>query len=736
MSKYTRATPIRKYGITMFMLMILVGLGMNSYAQKADTFLYNNTAELNDISGYHFTKIEDENGILTARDIIETKGGEPVEQETTNLGLSESTFWLKFYVKNNSPKNDLLLMLQQPLIDFAEMYEVSSNGRLRKATISKYQKYNIREYDYLDYVFDLDIPQGQTKLVILKIKSSAQLVFPVKIGTKQQVFTSSTNKELILGLYSGIILVMCLYNIFVYFSVRDRSYILYVIYILAVGLTQVTLQGFTFKYLWPSHPWLALQGPVQLSNISSIAALLFIIEFLRTKEHTPRLHIGLHIFIGIFVISSILSVLGMRGPGFQVMQAGTGLASLYALFISYRIFRMNYRPAKFFLLAWAILLVGAIVFVLKDYGIIPYNNLTSSAIQITSVIEIVLLSFALADKINMFRKEKEESQAQALAALEENARITRQQNVILETKVNERTIELKQSNDELSKTLKELKEAESQLVESEKMASLGQLTAGIAHEINNPINFVTSNVKPLRRDVDMMVEMINQLEEIGMSDDTLDVKKEKIEELKEDLDFDYLKEEIDYLLKGINEGSNRTAEIVKGLRVFSRLDEDDLKRASINEGLDSTLIIANNVLGDKIKVIKNFGNLPMVECYPGKLNQVFLNMISNASHAISDRYGSEVGGELTITTSQVGEEVHVSIKDNGVGMNEETQKKIFEPFFTTKDVGEGTGLGMSIVYNTINKHNGKIELNSTLGEGTEFIIVLPVVHVNTENIES
>ncbi len=733
MNENNSGTIFRKYGI----LTLLFAIFLSAYtpvgaAPSADTFQYSNDGEVTTISGTHFAKLEDKTGNLRVGDVIQHKGFSPIEKSTTNLGASESTFWLKLYVHNSTDVNDLKLTLQQPLIDFVEVYVVSPNGSVSKSTITKHKPYDAREYQQLDYIFDLDIQPGVTQLVLVKVKSATPLVLPFKAGTKEQVFKEATNKELTLGFYSGIILVMGIYNIFVFFSVRDKSYLLYVFYIITIGLTQITLQDFTFKYMWPSSSWMALQGPVLFSVVSSIAALQFIKEFLRTKEHVPKLHIGIQIGIGLFLISAILNLLGMRMAGFQLMQLATALSSLYALYVSYKIYRMDYRPAKFFLLAWSILLIGAVVFVLKDVGIIPFNAFTSAALQISSVIEIVLLSFALADKINMFRKEKEDSQAQAMAALEENARITSEQNVILETKVNERTVELRKSNDELSKTLSDLKEAEAQLVESEKMASLGQLTAGIAHEINNPINFVTSNVKPLKRDVDMIIDMLNSIEDISLSEESADEKKEKIAELKEEYDFDYLKTEIDYLLKGITEGSTRTAEIVKGLRVFSRLDEDDLKKANINEGLDSTLIIVNNLLDNKVKVEKNYSNLPMVECYPGKLNQVFLNMISNALHAIKDRYKDEAGGILTLSTSHDENNVSISIKDNGIGMDEATQKKIFEPFFTTKEVGEGTGLGMSIAYNTINKHNGNIELISEPGVGTEFIIHVPIVHVNVE----
>ena len=194
------------------------------------------------------------------------------------------------------------------------------------------------------------------------------------------------------------------------------------------------------------------------------------------------------------------------------------------------------------------------------------------------------------------------------------------------------------------------------------------------------------------------------------------------------MDYDYLKTEIGFLLKGINEGASRTAEIVKGLRVFSRLDEDDLKKADINEGLDSTIVIVNHLLNGSIEIEKNYSGIPLVECFPGKLNQVFLNLMSNAIHAIDQRWKGEPGGKLSLGTWNDESSVFISVKDNGMGMDENTKKKLFEPFFTTKDVGEGTGLGLSIAYNTVRKHNGSIEVNAVVNEGSEFIIRIPIIH--------
>jgi len=386
----------------------------------------------------------------------------------------------------------------------------------------------------------------------------------------------------------------------------------------------------------------------------------------------------------------------------------------------------GYRPAKLFLLAWTMFLTGIILFVLRNLGVLPYSNLTNYTMQVGTAIEVTLLSLALADRINIFKLEKERSQEEVVRALQENERIIREQNEMLEAKVNQRTFELKNTNDELTTTLEDLKQTQSQLVESEKMASLGQLTAGIAHEINNPINFVTSNINPLKRDIDMVFDALTIIETVGLSDSPIADKKKQIQEYKDDLDFDYLTTEINHLINGINEGANRTAEIVKGLRIFSRLDEDDLKRADINEGLESTMIIANNLLS-KIKITRNYGDLPPVECYPGKLNQVFLNLLSNAAYAVQKKFKENAGGEITIETKKDGDNVFIKIKDNGTGMDAQTQKKVFEPFFTTKEVGEGTGLGMSIAYNTIKKHNGRVIINSIPGEGSEFILQIPII---------
>jgi signal transduction histidine kinase len=289
---------------------------------------------------------------------------------------------------------------------------------------------------------------------------------------------------------------------------------------------------------------------------------------------------------------------------------------------------------------------------------------------------------------------------------------------ILVQKVTERTEEVNRQKEELETTLENLKATQAQLVQAEKMASLGILTAGVAHEINNPINFVSANVEPLRRDIQDVLQIMAAYEKT-IEQYTLREKFGEVEALKKELNYELLIDEINHLLRGIKEGATRTSEIVKGLRSFSRLDENAMKALNVNEGIESTLLVLANQLKNKT-IVKELGPVDELMGYPGKLNQVFMNVLSNACQAITGK------GEIRIKTGMDNGNVVIRIADNGIGMTEEVQKRIFEPFFTTKKVGAGTGLGLSISYGIIKAHNGTIAVESAPGKGTAFTITIPV----------
>jgi signal transduction histidine kinase len=669
--------------------------------------------------------VEDKKNQWSIEDIVKSDDFKKANQVVPNLGVTSSSWWVKISIKNNTNYIKLLLKIDFPIIDEIDFY--SFDGKAYNVIkLGEFQNFSNRKYKDPNYIFDLTIPKNETKTYYLRIKSGEQIMLPITIGVPQEIFEQAASKDTIFGIYFGIIIVMFLYNLFLYFTIKDKSYLFYVFYILCVGLTQTFLHGYTFKYLWPNSPWLAIHSMYFLPSLVGIAIAEFAKVFLQVKEYSKQLNNGLNFIISIYLVCILLAIAGLHNLSQQVIHINAMLVSLFTLYIGIKISLAGNRPAKFFVIAWFFFLIGVCLFILKDLVILPYNNLTIYAMPAGSALEVILLSFALADRINILKKEKEESQVEALKVSKENEDIIKRQNIILDIKVTERTEELEKSNEELNLTLHNLKETQSKLVDAEKMASLGQLTAGIAHEINNPINFVSSSINPLKRDIADILTILDKYDELS-NDGNIDQKLNEVKILKKDLDLDYLKKEIITLLTGIDEGANRTAEIVKGLRNFSRMDEDDLKLANIHEGIDSSLVLLNSTLGGRIDISKSYGNIPSIECYAGKLNQVFMNILTNATQAISANKDTNGKGIITIKTFEKDTNIIVSLKDSGPGMTEEVKNKVFEPFFTTKEVGEGTGLGLSIVFSIIEAHKGLIEVVSEIGKGTEFIITLPKI---------
>ncbi|MFH1394744.1 MAG: ATP-binding protein [Candidatus Omnitrophota bacterium] len=286
----------------------------------------------------------------------------------------------------------------------------------------------------------------------------------------------------------------------------------------------------------------------------------------------------------------------------------------------------------------------------------------------------------------------------------------------LETRVKERTKELEAVN-------RVLKDSQVQLVQSEKMASLGQLAAGIAHEINNPMGFILSNLNTLNEYVKVFKKLLTQYE--IFIDKTKKLKQYKefvsaIMDIREENSLDYIIKDVDNLFKETKIGADRVKDIVEGLRTFAHTDETTLVQTDINKCLENTLKIVWNEIKYKCDIDKKFGKLPLVFCHPGQINQVFMNLLVNAAQAIAEE------GIITIETSVADSHVLIKIADTGKGIAPENLLKVFDPFFTTKEVGKGTGLGLSISHGIIKKHGGTIEVESKVGEGSVFTIKLPI----------
>ena len=286
---------------------------------------------------------------------------------------------------------------------------------------------------------------------------------------------------------------------------------------------------------------------------------------------------------------------------------------------------------------------------------------------------------------------------------------------------------------QLSEALEHLQQTQAHLLQTEKMSSLGLLVAGVAHEINNPVTFISGNLIHLHEYTQNLIEMLNVYQQV-YPEPNLEIQRQaKL------ADLEFIVEDLPKLFSSLTLGAERISEIVLSLRNFSRLDQAEVKPVDIREGLDSTLLILQhrlkaNSLHSGVKIVRQYGELPLVECFAGQLNQVFMNLLANALDALEDLCGqSATSGAnkhhplITIKTQMIADDwVQISIKDNGVGMAKELQARLFDPFFTTKPVGQGTGLGLSISYQIVEKHGGKLECLSQPGEGAEFVIEIPI----------
>jgi hypothetical protein len=579
---------------------------------------------------------------------------------------------------------------------------------------------NFRKSDFKSFFNISEVPKNDSKTYYAKVQTFGSVNIPIGLSSSEPDQISIDERNVLFGVYFGIVLAMFFYNLFLWTSTKDNLYALYISYIFAVGMTQGILTGYFDVYLWPENLFLKQNSFFLSTVLVNIVGIYYSLRFLKIGLLNSILYKSGIVIILVYVVVfvSFLVDFGSINSKIRVLQVFLGIVPLYLVGISTYSLKKGYRPARFFLISWSLLIVGMIVFLFNDLNIIPNNFFTNYIFTFGSAFEALLLSFALADKINILKKEKEKEQLERLRVLGINENLVREQNSMLEDKVKIRT-------DELELALRNLQNTQSQLVNQEKMASLGQLTAGIAHEINNPINFVSSNITPLKRDIKDIMEIIGFYRSKGELEFS-DASKKEAKDLEEELELDYVLDEVEQLLKGMDDGARRTVEIVKGLRIFSRVDEQDVKKVDLHEGINSTIILLNSSMPTRIRIERDFGELPLVECLAGKINQVFMNIINNAIHAISDNIEKIKDPRILITTRYIQDSIIIEIGDNGLGMPESVKKKIFEPFFTTKAVGKGTGLGLSIVYSIIENHKGTLVVETEEGRGTTFIITLPI----------
>ena len=565
---------------------------------------------------------------------------------------------------------------------------------------------------------------------LFRMQSNKPMIVPLRITGPRRVLEDAHERDVLFALYAGVMVVMLLYNLFLFLSIGDRSYLEYVLFIFAVGGAQLALNGYGFVLGTDHWPWLNLRLTHFFGVFSGLTTILFVQNFLRLSRYVPWLHKLLNGYFLLYLVALVLALLGRLEWSYQLINF-CAAAIFFCIPGAIITIRKGYEPAKYFLLAFTVFIFAVFVFVLKDSGVIPYNAWTFYALPLGSAIEVVVLSLALASRINQLKRESVHAREEQLRVSQLNEQMVREQNSVLEERVAKRTAALESANSNIQNTLDELQSAQQQLVQSEKLASIGQLTAGIAHELNNPINFVASSAQSLRRDFEDLSKVIDKLKVMDPLSPNLNQEMGQLKEMFGSLDIEFTQREIEELLNGIEDGTKRTSEIVKGLRIFSRMDGDNFTMAQINELIESTLIVLRSNLKDNAVVESDMGvDLPLVSCQPGRLNQVFMNIITNAAQSMDESDLAVEERKVQITSRKVdsiGQSwIEVRVKDRGAGMSESVKAQIFDPFFTTKAVGEGTGLGLSIVMGILSDHNAEVEVETEEGVGTEFIIRFPL----------
>lgn len=452
----------------------------NGYAQKTELIITNETDIIQ--VGPYMEVLQDSTNALTINDVIKLDDFINHNMLIPSFGLSENTFWAKFTVKNNSNSEDFTLEFNK--VDSVKLNLFSSNGE-----VNSEQKIKIgnQKFSGRVFLFSTKIPKQTSKTFYLEFKTNWNATFPLQIGKKKHILYKLFNDELINGLYIGIFLIMVFYNLFLYFSIKDKSYLYYVIYIFCFLLFQINESGYFYKYFLYKSPYLYSVLAKLFPIITSISAIYFIRHFIQAPKYIPKLDRFYKVLVLLFVFN-LFFVFDIRynGIAFLSLNILTLTAALYAFLIGFAVILKGFKPAIFFIIAWTILIISITQFTLSNLGVLPYFAITDHSLKIGSVIEIVLLSLGLANRINVLTKEKEISQAKSLQLAEEKKIIITQQKEKLEQLVFERTKSLELKN----KTILEQHEEKSTMIRE------------IHHRVKNNLQMINSMIRMQARYVD------------------------------------------------------------------------------------------------------------------------------------------------------------------------------------------------------------------------------------------
>ncbi len=664
-----RMTPYFKYYIRVLSILLL--FTCNSFSQP--TIVLDNSNELQDI-GNQIYYLEDSSLQVSIQEIIKDSVQEKFTinpQETINFSSTSSAYWLKFKVSKATSGN-FYLNVGSAYIDSISLYEFDEDELISTKHTGDDLAFNTREIEVGNYLFPLDIEENTTRTFYLRVKSDQPLFFLLRVGTLPDFVAYEHDLDFLQGIYFGFMFLIFLYNLFLYFSTKENIYLYYIAYVFSITWFMASVFGYFFEYFWPNTPFLN-QLVVVSSGLTMITATLFTQRFLNTKVSDPRMHKGSIAFLVLGFLVCVLVIFGFKIEGLKLAQGGLLIMATYFLVLGIRFKLKGFRPAKYYLFAWGALIVGICFAILESLNltfVMTYLN----AMQIGSAMEVLLLSFALGDRINVYKKQKEDAQLQALIAAKENERLIQEQNIILEEKVKKRTAEVARQNEELL-TLNEEKDMLVNIVAHDLRTPLHQMK-GLIWLLDIPAMQLTDDQEMYLHEIDNSVDRLTDM--IGRIMDTHALEKNEIKLTSETVN---LVELAQYMVR----------------RFHLTSTQKDIE-LSVNAQKSNLLI----------EVDKNY------------LIQVLENLLSNAIKF------SEKGSKIILHVKSKDQKTLIIVEDNGPGISKEDQKKLFGRFqklSAQPTAGESsTGLGLSIVKKYVEAMNGSIHCESQLGIGTKFII--------------
>ncbi|WNG55232.1 hypothetical protein F0U59_10910 [Archangium gephyra] len=649
--------------------------------------------------GQRLFVLEDESQALTIGDVSRPEFAHRFirsSMDPPTHGFSRSVYWVRFsYLKKDlAPERRWVLAVMNASLEHVDVYFQRPDGSFDVRRGGTRVPWARREVAHRFPGFHLPEASTEPVTVYIRVQTSSLMTLPVELLTGDKLTRVAASLLVPWWIYAGILASMVLFNTVLYVFLRDRAYLYYVLYIVFFGhFILLRFSGIGHEYLPDAGLWL-VRLPQSLAHLGGLCVVLFARSFLHTSRTVPRLDRLLRGWLAVCGISMLLAAFIPVRVSLLIGNTLALASGPLLLVTSIVVWRRGFGPARFFLAGWSSLCLAVVLVPLSNQGWLPTSIVTRHLVMIGSAMEMILFALALANRINEAKKESEAARRQALEG--EIHRL--------------RNIELRQANEEILRK-------QEQLVQAEKLASMGQLAAGVAHEIKNPLNFVNNFSLSL---VEMTDELLQEFKSLPAD---------------KQADLVMLANDCRQTAQKIAEHGKRADGIVRGMLDHSTVRPGVRSPVDLNRFIEEHigLILQDSKgqrLGFPVSVERALEpGLPLIEVIPQELGRALLNLLNNAFHAVSEQHKKGLSGyapAVCVSTLRQGGRVEIRIQDNGTGIPAAVRERIFEPFFTTKRPGEGIGLGLSLSHGIITRrHEGTLEFDSTENDGTTFIITLP-----------